>query len=437
MADPSGLSGSTRRERVAWYFYDFGNSAYASVVLLAVFSAYFQGAVVGGARGTFLWGVAVGIAMLIVAVAAPILGAIADFFGSKKRLLVGFTLVSCLFTALLFFAQKGTVAFAMVAFIVAEIGYRSAQVFYDSLLPEIAGPGEMGRVSGIGWAIGSAGGIAALLVILPLIILTKSAPLMIRLSLVITAVFYLASSLPLFFIVRERAQPRKLPPGESVIGLGFRRLWNTFREARRFREFIKFFVAFLVYNDGIIMMLDFAAIIGAVLFGLKQTSLIVFFILVQAMNVIGASILGRIADRTSAKRALLVSLAVLIAAILWLRLNGSLTMFYVIGAVVGIGMAGAQAVSRSFVGAISPKGQSAEFYGFFAMAGRTSSFIGPAVYGWVASASAGWYEKAGQSVTLAEQSGQRLAILAIGAFLLAGGLLLLAVDEKKARDAVR
>jgi UMF1 family MFS transporter len=260
---------------------------------------------------------------------------------------------------------------------------------------------------------------------------------MIRLSLVITAVFFLAGSLPLFLIVRERAQPQKLPPGETVFTLGFRRLWKTFREARRFRELIKFFVAFLVYNDGIIMMLDFAAIIGAVLFGMKQQALIVFFILVQATNVVGAYAFGRVADRTGSKRALLVSLAVLVGAIVWLRFNTSLPLYFVIGAVAGVGMAGAQAVSRSLVGAISPRGQSAEFYGFFAMAGRTSSFIGPAVYGWVAASAAAWYERAGQSVQIAEQTGQRLAILAIGAFMLVGGLLLLAVNEKRAREAAR
>jgi len=437
MADQARAGGSTRRERVVWYFYDFGNSAYASVVLLAVFSAYFKSEVVGGTRGTLLWGVSVAIAMLAVALAAPILGTIADFFGAKKRFLIGFTLASCLCTGLLFFARKGDVALAMTLFILAEIGYRSAQVFYDALLPEIARPEEIGRISGIGWAIGSAGGIAALVVILPLIILTKSNQLMIRLSLVITAVFYVAAALPLFLTVRERAQRQKLPAGDTVLTLGFRRLLSTFREARRFREFIKFFVAYLVYNDGIIMMLDFAAIIGAVLFGMQQQALIVFFMLVQATNVGGAYVFGRMADRTSSKRALLLSLGILVVAILWLRFNGSLPLYFVIGAVAGVGMAGAQAVSRSMVGAISPGGKSAEFYGFFAMVGRTSSFIGPALYGWIAATSARWYEGTGEAVKLAEQSGQRLAILAIAAFLLVGGLLLLGVNEKKAREAVR
>ena len=132
---------STLRERWAWYLYDFGNSAYAAVVLLAVYSAYFEGEVVAQAsEGSRLWGIAVGIAMLVTAVIAPILGTVADFSGSKKRFLAFFTAQSCFFTALLFFVQSGDVAMGMTLFILAEIGYRAAQVFYNSLLPEIASP---------------------------------------------------------------------------------------------------------------------------------------------------------------------------------------------------------------------------------------------------------------------------------------------------------
>src|SRR5665648_512481 len=127
-----------KKERWAWYLYDFGNSAYAGVVLLAVYSAYFKGTVVGGARGSFLWGLAIGIAMLVVAVIAPILGTIADFSGSKKVFLFVFTSVNILFTGLLFFVQKGDVFIGMLFFILAEIGYRSGQVFYNSLLQEIS-----------------------------------------------------------------------------------------------------------------------------------------------------------------------------------------------------------------------------------------------------------------------------------------------------------
>jgi len=431
---------STRRERWAWYLYDFGNSAYAAVVLLAVYSAYFQGTVVGGAEGSRLWGLSVGIAMLVVAVTSPILGAIADFSAAKKRLLAFYTVMTVIFTAGLFFATPGQVAIGMGFFILAEIGYRSAQVFYDALLPEIAAPEEMGRISGNGWAVGTAGGIVCLVIVLPLIVLQQqgvlamSGDLVVRITLVITAVFFALSAIPLFLWLPERAKAKALPAGENYLSMAFKQLGKTIRTARSFREFLKFMLAFLIYNDGIIMALDFAAIIGAVLFGMNQQDLIIFVILVQATNVVGAYIFGILMDRMGGKPSLVGSLILMILVVLGLYLAQTRTAFFIIGAVAGVAMAGAQSVSRTMVAVFAPPGQSAEFYGFFAVAGRTSSFIGPAVYGWIAAEMALYYAAQGQSVALAEQSGQRIAILSIAIFLLVGLGLLLFVDEKKARE---
>lgn len=435
-------SPSTRRARRAWYLYDFGNSAYASVVLMAVYAAYFKDKVVGGAQGSLLWGLAVGIAMLAVAVTAPILGTLADFSGSKKRFLLFYTLMACLFTGLLFFTQPGTTILGMVLFILAEIGYRSAQVFYDALLPEIAEPEEMGRVGGIGWAIGSAGGIAILLLVLPPLLLTQKTWVdpfgtawMVRIALLGTAVFFALFSLPLAFQFRERAQAQKLPAGETYVTVAFKRLWRTFQSFRHFRELVKFFVAFLIYNDGIIITLDFAAILGATLFGMEQQALLFFFVMVQATNVVGAYFFGWLADRVSSKRSLLLAIGLLIAVVIWLYFTQTLTGYFIVGAVAGFAMAGAQAVSRSMVAAISPPGKSAEFFGFFATAGRTSSFIGPAIFGWVVALSTRWYAAQGNEAVLAEQLGHRLALMAIVAFLVVGMVLLLLVNERKARAA--
>ncbi|RIK49355.1 MAG: MFS transporter, partial [Chloroflexi bacterium] len=181
---------STKRERVAWYLYDFGNSAYASVVLLAVYSAYFKNQVVGGAEGSRLWGLTISVAMILVAIAAPIMGAIADYSGAKKKFLFFFTAISVVFTAMLFFTEKGTVALAIIFFLLSEVGYRAAQIFYDALLPEIASPEETGRIAGTGWAVGSAGGIVILLIILPPILMTKSDLFVVRLTLIVTAMFF-------------------------------------------------------------------------------------------------------------------------------------------------------------------------------------------------------------------------------------------------------
>ena len=425
---------STRRERIAWYLYDFGNSAYASVVLLAVYSAYFQKTVVGGAEGSRWWGIAIAIAMILVAIAAPVMGAIADYAGSKKRFLFFFTGLAVLFTALLFFTEKGTIAMAIIFFILAEIGYRAAQIFYDALLPEIASQDEMGRVAWIGWAVGSSGGIVILLLILPPILLTKSDLWVVRGSLIATAVFFALAAFPIFAWLRERAQGQALPPGQNYLSIAFKQLRETIQAARGFNEFIKFMIAFLVYNEGVIIALDFAAILGGILFGLEQTGLILFFILVQATNVVGAILFGQLQDRIGGKRALTLAIWLMVACIAALYLAQNQTQFFIIGAFVGVAMAGIQSVSRAMVATFSPPGKSGEFFGFFALTGRTSSFIGPAVFGWLAAELTLLFLAQGQAQSLAEQSGHRLAILSIGAFLIAGWALLAFVNEQKARE---
>lgn len=433
---------ASARERRSWYFYDFGNSAYAAVVLLAVYSAYFKGEVVGGAEGTRLWGIAVGIAMLLVAVTAPVLGAIADFAGTRKKILLFYTGMACFFTALLFFVQKGDVVMGLVFFIMAEFAYRSAQVFYNSLLPDIAHLDEMGHISGNGWAIGSLGGIACLAVVLAFIMLVGG-NLVIRLSFVFTALFFMVSAIPLFLFLRERTEPQKLPKGENYISLAFKRLGNTFRTVKNHKEFIRFIIAFLIYNDGIMMTMNFAAIIGAVLFGMEQQELIIFMISVQVTSVAGAWGFGKMANKMGGKRSLLISLVLMILTVLALLVVQSIPMFYAIGAVAGFALTGVQSVSRTMVGQLAPPGKSAEFYGFYSMAGRTSSFIGPTIYGWLAAFLTFRLQDRGIDNLLAEQMGTRNAVLSIVAFLLIGTLFLVfAVHDptrlrrKQEQDAV-
>ena len=421
------------REHRAWYMYDFGNSAYAAVVLLAIYSAYFKDGVVGGAEGSRLWGVSVGIAMLVVAIISPILGAIADFSASKKKFLFIFSSITWVFTALLFFVQKGDIFTGMLFFILAEIGYRGGQVFYNSLLPEIAAPDEIGRVSGNGWAVGNIGGILALLILLPPIVLIKGSTLPVRLAFPITALFFALSTIPAYRWIKERANAQTLPAEEKYLTLGFKRLARTFRSARRFKEFIKFMIAFLIYNDGILMTLNFAAIIGAVLYGMEQQQMIIFMIIVQVTSIGGAYGFAVIGEKIGYKRSLIYALLGMIAVIIWMLFNQTLTGFFIIGAFAGFMLTGVQSLSRTMVGVFAPKGQSAEFFGLFSVVGRTSSFIGPTVYGFLALWAARWFENNRAMGTLgAEQAGQRVALFSVLLFLFTGLFLLLRVNEEKA-----
>ena len=426
---------ATKLERWSWYMYDFGNSAYAAVVTLAIYSAYFKGQVVGGAEGTRLWGLSVGIAMLVVAVLSPILGALADFSGSKKKFLLAFTAIAVVFTAMLFFVGPGDIFTGMLFFILAEIGYRGAQVFYNALLPEIAEPDEIGKVSGNGWAIGSAGGVVCLLIVLALI-LTIGGNFIVRFAFIITAVFYAVSSLPTFLNIRERAEPQKLPPGDSYFSIPFKQLAETFKAIKQYKEFVKFFIAFLIFNDGIMMTLDFAAIIGATLFGMNQQQLIIFMILVQVTSVAGAYLFGILADKIGCKASLAISIVLMIVAVSGLFFADSLLIFNIIGGLAGFALTGVQSVSRTLVGVMTPDDQSAEFYGFFELGGRTSSFIGPAVFGFLAAELAIFYGNRGLEPLAAEQTGIRLAVWSIIIFLVVGLALFMFVRPKKHEAAL-
>lgn len=420
---------NSNREHIAWYLYDFGNSAYAAVILLAVYSAYFKGTVVGGADGSRYWGISVGIAMLTVAVISPFLGAIADFSASKKRFLFIFSAITWVFTALLFFVEKGDIYQGMIFFIIAEVGYRSGQVFYNSLLPEIATPDEMGRVSGNGWAIGSFGGILCLLILLPLIVLIEGT-LIVRLSLVFTAVYFAVSTIPAFRWIQEKAQPEQLPEGENYFTIALNRLVDTFKALGNYRDFLRFVIAFLIYNDGILMALNFAAIIGAVMFGMDQTQLIVFMIIVQVTSVAGAYVAGLVGKKIGFKQTLIYSLIMMTLVIFAMLFAQNITQFYIIGALAGFALTGVQSISRTLVGYFAPEGRSAEFYGIFAVTGRTSSFIGPTIYGFLAFEAARWFaNNRGLDLLAAEIKGQQVAIGSIAIFLIAGLLILLKVVD--------
>lgn len=421
-----------RQARRAWYLYDFGNSAYAAVILLAVFSAYFKNVVVGGAEGTRVWGWSVGVAAIAVAIMSPILGAIADSSRSKKLFLFIFTAISVIFTALLFFVGPGDIVKGMVFFILAEIGYRGAQVFYDALLVDVSTPDTIGYISGKGWAIGMLGGIATLLIaIVPMQLIGND---FIPYTFLLTALIFALSSIPTFLKVKELSPVEPLHEGESFIWVSIVQLVTTFTEIRKYKEFLRYMLAFLIYNDGIMMLMDFAAIIGGTLFGLNQVQLIIFVIIIHITGALGALLFGRISDQVSSKRAIIVSLVILIASLAGLYFIESMIGFFVIGAFAGFSLSGAQAVSRTMVSQLAPEGKTTEFYGFLSVAGRTSTFVGPFVFGAISFNAYNYYVNQNWAELAAEQAGQYWGIGSILAFLVVGLLILLSVREVTATN---
>lgn len=436
-----------RRAQWAWYLYDFGNSAYAAVVLLAVYAAYFKQGVVGTAQGSALWGLSLTISMLVVAVFSPFLGALADYSGRKKTFLFVMTGIAVIFTALLFLVEKGDIFIGMLFFIIAEIGYRGGQVFYNSLLVDVADEKEIGKVSGNGWAVGSVGGIICLLIVLVLIQLNPGNDLVVRMSLLITAVYFAIFTLPALFWIKEKHQPQK-KDGKSYFRVALDRLVRTVRSVKDFKEFLKFMVALLIYNDGIIAALDFAAIIGAVLFGVTSTELIIFVIIVQITNVIGAWLYGIWGEKWGFKKALIHSLVIMLISVVGMMFAPNKLFFFIVGSIAGFAMAGVQSLSRTMVSVFAPKGRVAEFYGFFSLAGRTSSIIGPGVMGLAATGLSAWVMNfmvrnnlvsATDPVALevSEKIGHRFAIITLVFFLLVGLMPLLFVNEEEGRKQAR
>ncbi|MBN2501069.1 MAG: MFS transporter [Anaerolineales bacterium] len=434
-----------RRAQWAWYFYDFGNSAYAAVVLLAVYAAYFKQGVVNGPEGSALWGLSLTIAMLVVAVISPFLGTLADYSRKKKQFMLVMTAIAVIFTGLLFTVQKGDIVLGMVLFIIAEIGYRGGQVFYNSLLVDVADQEELGRVSGNGWAIGTLGGIICLVIVLVLIQLNPGNTFFVRFSLIITAVFFAVSALPAFFIIEEKT-PASEKGDKRYWQIAVERLRHTIKSVRNYKEFIKFMVALLIYNDGIIAALDFAAIIGAVIFGVSETELIIFVIVVQVTGVVGAWVYAALGERMGFKNSLVQSLILMLLAVGGMMFINGKVGFFIVGAVAGFAISGVQSISRTLVSIFAPDGKSAEFYGFFALAGRTSSIIGPGVMGFAATGISVWLLNTlaqaelvaadnEVAIMVTEQVGHRIAIVSIVIFLLVGLMLLLFVNEQEGRKA--
>jgi UMF1 family MFS transporter len=333
----------------------------------------------------------------------------------------------------------------MLFFIIAEIGYRGGQVFYNSLLVDVADEHEIGKVSGNGWAVGSLGGILCLVIVLVLIQLNPGNQFFVRFSLLITAVFFAIFTIPAVFWIKEFHRPQNRE-GKSYFRVALDRLAKTVRSVKHFREFLKFMVALLIYNDGIIAALDFAAILGAVLFGVTSTELIIFVIIVQVTNVLGAWLYGLWSEKWGFKKALIHSLVIMLLSVVGMLFAPNKMFFFIVGSVAGFAMAGVQSLSRSMVSVFAPSGRAAEFYGFFSLAGRTSSIIGPGVMGAAATGLSVWVMnfmvqnnlvQAGDPTALnvAEKIGHRFAIITLVFFLLVGLMPLLFVDEEKGRLA--
>ena len=381
--------------------YDFANSAFATTILAVIFNQYFAKVVAGGEKGVGLFGFhlhgasfftfSVSLSMAISAVLSPFLGAVADSSGTKKRFLMIFCYIAVLFTGLLYFVHPGDYWMGAIFFILANIGFAGGNVFYNAFLPEISTDQNIGRISGLGWALGYIGG--GLLLAINLIMLKypgwlgfQDGSFTVHDCFVSVALWWLVFSSPTFLFLKERAYGKlSSSPEGGYFREGYRRLQHTFRRIKSFRELTKFLLAFLVYNEGIETVIIMASIFGAEVLGMQTNELILFFLMVQGIAFVGSMIFGVLADAIGNKRTVIITLVIWSFIVLWAFQLGILgdpkREYWILGVLVAVVLGGSQAASRSLQGLFTPDANSAEFFGFFAVSGKFASILGPLIYG--------------------------------------------------------
>jgi len=418
-----------RREIFAWAMYDFANSGYTTVVLTAIYSAYFVGVVAqasepGNGAATLLWTLAMGISNFLVLASAPVLGAVADHRACKKPFLL-FTTVGCvLFTALLGLAGPGDIAAAFLLVALASLMFGSGENLIASFLPEIARPEDMGRVSGYGWALGYLGGLLVLGVCLAWIAWAEGrgqgASQFVPVTLWITAGAFALATLPTFLWLRERAVPAPLLEGESYFRAGLARVRHTLAEARRFRDLFRFLITLAVYYCGISTVIVLAAVYAQQAMGFSTRETVVLILVVNVTAAAGAFLFGHLQDRFGSVRTLAATLLVWIAALLLAYFIESRAGFWTAANLIGLALGSSQSAGRALIGRFSPPERCAEFFGLWGLAGKLAAIVGPVSYG---------------LITWLSRGNHRLALLATAIFFIAGLLLLLTVNEQRGRRA--
>ena len=424
--------GLGRPELRAWAMYDWANSAFQSTVINAVFPSFFaEYASAGASEATARFAATTTIALSIVAVLGPILGALADYRAWKKRLLAVSVVVSVIATVLFATIERGAWVYAAVLFGIANIGVAASLVFYDSLLPHIAAEDEIDRVSTAGYAIGFIGGGILLLVNLAWILSPQTfglpdAAAAIKLSFISVGVWLLIFSIPVLRRVPE--PPAVLEADESLrdspIRVAFTRIWETFHEIRSYRNAFLMLVAFLLYNDGIGTMIRMSSIYATEV-GIDRNAQIAAFVMVQFVGVPCTFLFGTLAGKIGAKQALFGGLVVYIGITVLGYFMSTVWHFFVLAFLVGLVQGGSQALSRSLFARMIPRHKSSEFFGFFSVFEKFAGIAGPAIFF--------------GSITLFGSS--RAAVLSVIVFFIAGAIVLTRVDvgqgEAEAAAAAR
>ena len=396
----------------AWALFDLANSVYPAVITAVVFQVYYINTVVGNTDsiGDWWWGRAVSLSALIVAVSSPLLGAIADRVGMRKRFMAFFVAMCLTGVALFTTLGPGAVAWGFTVFVFANVGYEACLVFYNAYLPDIAPSDKQGWVSGLGFGVGYAGSAVGLLLAIPLIETN------IDLVWIMVAVFFIIFSIPSFlFLPQDQASEMSVGQAARWGVTNFREILGEVLQEKDLRRFL---LAFFFYIDGVLTAIYMSSTVASTTFGYTQNELVSLYIALQIAALIGSFVLAKPTDLLGPKKILsgvlvmwtlvAVSIGFIPTSKLWF---GALAM------VAGFGLGSVQAASRAFMAALIPKGKESEMFGFYALCGKSSSIVGPLAFGYIAVASGG---------------NQRLAVMALSVLFIVGLGLLRRVNDPRA-----
>lgn len=421
---PATLTPGTRPVEVwAWAMYDFANSSYTTVVITAVFNAYFVNVVVAGEDwGTLAWTTSLAVSYAAIMLTAPLLGAFADAYAAKKRVLLATTVGCVLFTAGFAFVGPGELVTGVVLIVLSNFCFGSGENVIAAFLPELATESGMGKISGWGWSLGYLGGLVSLATCLVYLHLAEQRGIpandAVPATMWITAAIFALASLPTFLVLRERAVPSRTVSGLYAATWG--RLLPTLRNARRYRDLWRFLTCIVFYQAGIQAVVSLAAIYAQVAMGFNTEQTLLLLLVTNVTAAIGAFAFGQMQDRLGHVRTLSITLIGWCAVVVIAWLAEGPGLFWIAANLVGLCLGSSQSAARALVGYLSPVRHSAEFFGLWGLAVKLSSILGPMSYG---------------LMTWASRGDHRLAMLLTGSFFLIGLVLIQGVDAKRGRAA--
>ena len=410
-----------KREVFGWAMYDFANSGYTTVVLTAVFNAYFVGVVAANQSwATFAWTAALAVSSLLVMLTMPALGAYADLRAAKKRLLAITTIGCVAGTAALALAGPGDVAWAVVAVIVSNLFFSYGESLIAAFLPELARRESLGRVSGWGWSFGYFGGMLTLGLSLGYVIQAQAAGVpatrFVPVTMLITAAVYGVASIGTFVLLRERAVPQDAALRTEGLAASLARLRQTWHDARRYRDFSWLLGSAVAYQAGIAVVIALAAVYAEQVLGFRQQQTMMLVFLVNIASALGAFAWGYVQDRVGHRRALAWTLVGWTAMTVMAVAATGPGLFWAAAVVAGLCMGSSQSAGRALAGLFAPRSRLAEFFGLWTFAVRLAAILGPLTYG---------------IVTLATAGNHRIAFLVTGLFFVLGLIILMRVDVRR------